>query len=115
MKMYRQGDVLIMEVKKKKKVGKCTEVPRDNGRIVLAYGEVTGHAHAITSPHAGLLATKALTAWGTESNVEERYLTVKKTVVLEHEEHAPITIKKGVYKVVRQREYDPIRDRYVAD
>jgi len=25
-------------------------VPRDRGRVVLAYGEATGHAHAIAEP-----------------------------------------------------------------
>lgn len=51
-KLYRQGDVLIMRVE-----GKCVpgaEVKRDKGRVVLAYGEVTGHAHAIRSRAATL-------------------------------------------------------------
>ena len=31
-------------------------VPRENGRVVLAHGEVTGHAHAVVDVAAGLLA-----------------------------------------------------------
>jgi hypothetical protein len=43
--IIRQGDVLLTPVLSLP-VG-LKEVPLDKGRIVLAYGEVTGHAHAI--------------------------------------------------------------------
>src|SRR3954453_10783779 len=43
--LYRQGDVLIARIDE---VPEDLEaVPRDKGRVVLAYGEVTGHAHAV--------------------------------------------------------------------
>ena len=42
---YRQGDVLILRVNSVPDGLKVE--PRDNGRVILAYGEVTGHAHAI--------------------------------------------------------------------
>lgn len=41
----RQGDVFIERVKIPK--GERKPVARDNGRIVLAYGESSGHAHAV--------------------------------------------------------------------
>jgi hypothetical protein len=41
----RQGDVQLQPVAKLP--AGCTEIPADGNRIVLAYGEVTGHAHAI--------------------------------------------------------------------
>ena len=41
---YRQGDVLIERIKKLP--AKLTTQAPDKGRIVLAHGEVTGHAHA---------------------------------------------------------------------
>ena len=44
MKLYRQGDVLLRQVAKLP--AKATSV-KNEGRIVLAHGEVTGHAHAI--------------------------------------------------------------------
>lgn len=44
-KMYRQGDVLIQQIASLP--SKLNPVPRENGRIVLAHGEVTGHAHAL--------------------------------------------------------------------
>ena len=42
---FRQGDVGLIPVASLPDGAK--KVPRDKGRIVLAYGEVTGHAHAI--------------------------------------------------------------------
>ncbi|HZT90326.1 MAG TPA: hypothetical protein VFA12_20465 [Stellaceae bacterium] len=36
---------------------KAAKQPRDRGRVVLAYGEVTGHAHAIKTEGAVLLRT----------------------------------------------------------
>ena len=44
MKMYRQGDVMIREVSSLPANAKAV---KNRGRIVLAHGEVTGHAHAI--------------------------------------------------------------------
>lgn len=41
---YRQGDVIIERVSALPKG--LQVVPRDGGRVILAYGEVTGHAHA---------------------------------------------------------------------
>jgi hypothetical protein len=99
---FRQGDVLIARVKAIPKGAK--PVKRDRGRVVLAYGEVTGHAHAIVEPEALLFDDKG-----------DLYLEADGTVTLRHEEHAPITIEPGVYKVTRQREYSPEEIRNVAD
>ena len=81
------------------------KVKRDAGRIVLAYGEVTGHAHAIHSSDA--------TLW--ENADGARYLEVKRAVRLMHEEHATITIPAGLFLITRQREYSPEAIRFVAD
>lgn len=43
--MFRQGDVLIRPVASIPDGLK--KVPLDKGRVILAYGEVTGHAHAV--------------------------------------------------------------------
>ena len=47
--LYRQGDVLLRAIDAIPDSATFT-VERDAGRIVLAYGEVTGHAHAIVAP-----------------------------------------------------------------
>jgi hypothetical protein len=106
MKQFRQGDVLITKIRSIPKA--ATPKERDGGRVVLAYGEVTGHAHAIADETATLFSLL-------DDKAEEFYLLADGTVTLRHEEHAPITIDKGVYKVTRQREYSPEAIRNVAD
>jgi hypothetical protein len=44
MKSIRQGDTMLLAVQALPKDVK--EIPPENGRVVIAYGEVTGHAHA---------------------------------------------------------------------
>jgi hypothetical protein len=102
----RQGDVYITKVRSIPKAAQ--EKKRDGGRVVLAYGEVTGHAHAIVEETATLFSLL-------DDGKEELYLEADGTVVLRHEEHSPITIDKGLYKVTRQREYSPEEIRNVAD
>jgi hypothetical protein len=91
--VYRQGDVLLRKIETLPE--NLVPVSCD-GRIVLAYGEVTGHAHAISTQFATLLTLQG-----------ERYLEVKPGCKLVHEEHATIELPAGYYKVVQQREYVP--------
>lgn len=92
--MFRQGDVLIRQIENPnpKAIGKPVE--RDNGRIVLAYGEFTGHAHAISN--------KGVEAFLFGQNM---LLRATNPVVVRHEEHDPIVLEAGDYEVIRQREY----------
>jgi hypothetical protein len=102
--MYRQGDVLLVAVDAIPRP--AMPVDRDRGRVVLAYGEVTGHAHAIADDGAGLL-------W----QDDEQYLRVTAAggVALTHEEHDTIVLPAGDYRLVRQREYAPEAPRVVRD
>ena len=102
MTMYRQGDVLIIRTNTKPS---GTEIKRDKDRIVLAYGEVTGHAHAILERDAVL--------WDNGKGV--RILAAKEPLKLQHEEHATIVIPPGNYRVIQQREYSPEAIRNVQD
>jgi hypothetical protein len=99
LRQYRQGDVLLVPVVKVP--DRATPHERDGGRAVLAYGEVTGHAHAITEPSALLF-----------DRFGDLYLQADGSVTLRHEEHAPISIEPGVYRVVRQRQWE---SGYVRD
>lgn len=96
MMMYRQGDVFLRRIESIPT--NATPIARDNGRIVLAYGEVTGHSHAIADKAAELVRSAA---------TNRRFLRVMAAsgVKLEHEEHATITLPPGDYEVVQQREY----------
>jgi hypothetical protein len=90
----RQGDVLLVPVDEIPEA--ATVVPRDQGRVILAYGEATGHAHAFDVFAASLLEDDGL-----------RYLKLREAAPLVHEEHAPITVAPGLYRVVIQREFVP--------
>lgn len=97
--MYRQGDILIMAVDgetvaKAEKEGDY--VSRDNDRLILAYGESTGHAHAISEIDVKMISSQ-----------QGRFLRAEQPFILSHEEHNPISIPAGTYRVIRQREYDP--------
>ena len=102
-RQIRQGDVFLKPIA-------CIPVgakPRkEKERIVLAYGEVTGHAHAIHD----LGNVDVLVA---ESGAV--YLRVKESVGLQHEEHGRIAVLPGNYQVVIQREYSPKEIRNVVD
>lgn len=99
---FRQGDVWIEKIDTVP--NSAVDVPLENGRIVLAHGEVTGHAHAIKSRRAKLRQSGG-----------ERYLSVSSPVSLSHEEHATIAIPPGNYRVQIQKEYSPEAIRNVAD
>jgi hypothetical protein len=115
--MYRQGDVLLVkisdaeetEVVSKLDLTKEVVDNNDGGRIVLAYGEVTGHAHAIRRAHPDMKLFE------TGSGIAERILRLPIPAALKHEEHDQINLPAGTYKVVRQREYFPDEIKFVAD
>jgi hypothetical protein len=117
--VIRQGDVLLTLVATLP--NGCTEVPLDKGRIVLAYGEATGHAHAIadhgiSAKAAAEIAEAAIARaklWRAPSG--ERFLDVRETVHLKHEEHTQHAIPPGIYQIPTQVEYTPAELRRVAD
>jgi hypothetical protein len=101
---YRQGDVLLKQIAA---IPGGTKKQEARDRIVLAYGEVTGHAHAIHD----LDSVEVYVGQG-----GELYLEVKSEgCTLRHEEHAAIAIPPGQYERVLQREYSPEAIRNVAD
>ena len=110
MDYMRQGDICIIPIARKSKRG-LRKVERDNGRIILAYGEVTGHAHAILDPDVDLYEETSETA-----DAVDLFLRVGRGgAVLVHEEHGPISLPKGDYAIRHQREYHPEEIRRVAD
>ena len=103
MKILRQGDVLLVKINDLP-MGNAVGQAKDD--IILAYGEVTGHAHRIKVP------AKKAKLWDANA---ERFLQVMETVALTHEEHSTITIDPGIYRVAIQTEYTPEELRRVAD
>lgn len=115
--MYRQGDVLVERVgslpSKVKKAAKR--------RVILAHGEVTGHAHAIADVPVsaethkdGSLVFRPEQAQGAPIQVSAMEIQ-SALAALKHDEHATIPLEAGQYRVTRQREYSPEAVRNVAD
>jgi hypothetical protein len=95
--LLRQGDVFLkkvnsLPVNSQKVINEDTQ-----SNVVLAHGEVTGHKHQIDK------ASEKVNLW---VDGLERYLEVlEESVNLIHEEHYPINLLKGIYKVWLPREY----------
>ena len=98
--LYRHGDVLVEQI---------TEIPAEavkRPHLVLAEGEMTGHSHRIAEPGSAELLQSG----------PHMYLRVTAaTATLIHQEHGPVTLPKGEYRVWRQREYSPKEIRIVRD
>jgi hypothetical protein len=99
----RQGDVLFVKHESLPD-GEQKPIARENGRVVVAYGEVTGHAHATVAPQVQQIEIDTI-----------RWLVAPDEFVITHEEHAPLTLDSGVWEVVYQYEYEPARIRKVLD
>jgi hypothetical protein len=91
---FRQGDVLIILCDRLPESSHL--MPREADRVVLAHGEVTGHAHAIAEPDVEMYEKEG-----------HYFIRVPRAAVVQHEEHSPIALEAGTYRIVRQREYVP--------
>jgi hypothetical protein len=98
--LFRHGDVLIQ---------RASSIPEGAERLrhrTLAHGELTGHSHTI-------LEKSDVVLWQSGANLFLQIDSVQATVV--HQEHSPIEIPRGIYRVWRQREYTPERIVMVRD
>jgi hypothetical protein len=100
---FRQGDIYIEGVR---------FVPEGAVRThdtVLVEGEATGHRHRVRDFRSAVVYEL-----GNELFVD----VVGDRAEVVHDEHGPIELLHGVYRVWRQREYDPrpdVRQRIVFD
>lgn len=101
--LYRQGDILL--IRSRRPEGLLPPLPAENGRLILARGEATGHHHSVGADCATL----------NPDDGGVMYLTVEQLTEVVHQEHAPVPLTPGTYKVVRQREYTPAAIRNVQD
>lgn len=103
--MQQHGDVLILRVDSVPQGAK--KVEPTNGRLILAEGEATGHAHAVSVADGVELYEKDGTL----------YLRNDVEATLTHEEHDTQTIAPGTYEVGGVVEVDPFEGeiRRVAD
>lgn len=91
MKTYQQGDVLITRVN-----SIDTSKAEKLDHLVLAEGEATGHSHQLVDGIGQLMML--------DSIMHLRVLSDNATII--HDEHKPITVPMGDYKVEIVREYD---------
>lgn len=103
MKLWRQGDVYIQAIE---------AIPagvQRRGNLVLAHGEVTGHTHRVPDSAAATLFSRLDAEHG------ELFLDVRRPTTVIHDEHAPVPLDPGCYRIWRQREYTPEVIRTVLD
>lgn len=76
----------------------------------LAYGEATGHMHKIFGDEGSFDLREC-------PKTKVRHLRVVSPVSLKHQEHSPIILPPGGYRIGIQKEYDPFEKltRQVAD
>jgi len=91
--MIVQGDVFFTRANAIPNGAK--PVDRKARGYVIAEGEATGHAHVIEDDVQLYEKDRVL------------YLHVPKEVEVRHEEHSPVTLSPGQWKVGIVREYDP--------
>lgn len=109
---YRQGDVLLVDAAYRGGIPRDAKVvPLENGRIVFAHGEVTGHAHVIERP------AKTTVYY---DKAAERYLKFLTDESQTHEEHSAVFLSpsgqhKGELQQAFQVEEQGKEVRRVAD
>ena len=103
MNVIRQGDVLLVKVNS---IPQSAVRSTETGDVILAYGEVTGHAHRIKE------STK-VQVWNAGA---ERFIRAMETVSVTHEEHTAVVLEKGAtYRQIYQVEERGEEVRRVAD
>ena len=103
--MNQHGDVLLFKIDAIPASAKKVE---SKGRVILASGEVTNHHHAIAD-------TSVAELFMGEDNV--KYVNIKESTVITHEEHKSQPVEKGNYIVrqVQEFDYDEAEARAVID
>ena len=95
MKMIRQGDVLLVAIEKQIPMGLVSK-----SEVILAEGELTGHAHRLTGTE--------VYEWAIDG---QRYVQVKGgSGSLSHEDHDPVPVAvvapDTTYRIVPQQEWN---------
>ena len=96
-RLCAQGDILIERVDDAPHSGKGVQSV-DAGAVIIAEGEATGHCHRLLGSVA-MYRDDAL-ARDVPSGLYVAHVEVRSpTGRLEHEEHAPITLERGTYRI----------------
>jgi hypothetical protein len=105
IRLCAQGDILIERVEDAMASGHVVQSVH-NGPVVIAEGEATGHHHRLVGS-VTMYRDDAI-ARDIPRELYVAHVTVRSpSARLVHEEHAPITLDKGTYRVRRQRQLEP--------
>ncbi len=117
MEFYLQGDVLLERVADVAAPSGQLVPPHADGSVVLAEGEVTGHRHRFTGDSGGVVMFRDDgLARDVPSDLYLGHIKIAgAAAALLHEEHDPIVLPAGTYRVRAQREYDAGEARRVLD
>ena len=89
------GDVILERIDSLPKDFKKMAKSKDGA---LAYGEATGHLHQLQGEGFELRECP---------NTRVKFLRIVEPTDLKHQEHSPIKLPPGDYKIGIQQEYDP--------
>lgn len=105
-KLYRHGDVLLERIEAIPDAH-FSEKTNDEKAGIVQRGESTGHAHVIED----MTGVELFSSW------RERFLRAEKEFTLKHEEHKPLTLPAGTYRIRIAQEFDYLRHaaRMVVD
>lgn len=94
MDYKHQGDITFIPI-----TGKLTGKKEEHsGSYIVGYGEATGHHHKVTVANPDDLEIVA---------IEGGYvMRLKSEGTVTHQEHQPITLAPGLYRVGHEREMD---------
>ena len=112
----RQGDILIERIPDNETTAKDIS---ENGKIILAHGEVTGHSHALEDAREAFIG-QTRSPIKIDGDLDHQFATqsilkLGRAAKLVHQEHSTIALAPGTHRVSRQREYHPEALRTVAD
>ena len=111
--IFAQGDLLLERVGDVAPSG-TVEENAEGAPLVLLEGETTGHSHAIRE-RVTLFRDDRL-ARDIPAGLYIGHVQVGLAYArVTHEEHAPLTLLRGTYRVRRQRELGPRDARVLAD
>jgi len=111
--MFAQGDLLIERVADIEPSGTIL-APEASGALVLAEGETSGHRHAIYD-RVTMFRDDALAREIPAGLYLGHVKVTGGAALVVHDEHAPLTLLEGTYRVRRQRELEPKDAVLVAD
>ncbi len=104
--MFRQGDLLITKVNRIP--DGCKKINSEDGKLIVARGEKTGHHHSFDDDGSVALLDPPTKFWGDwDGQITGKVVQVTKKTELVHQEHDPIPLEPGYYEIRYQRQHDP--------